>query len=107
MTEEDAIQYVQLHADTATAPVVSEAEIEMILAECVLADSSDRAPSDEAWEPTYWLPLAVTKAWELKVARAATWVDMSTDGTSMANSQAVTQLNKMANKWRRRCIGRA
>jgi len=107
MTEEDAVQYVQLHADTATTPVVSEDEVVMILAECVLADSSGRAPVDEAWEPTYWLPLAVAKTWELKVARASTWVDMSTDGTSMSNSQAVVALNKMANRWRRRCIGRA
>lgn len=107
MTESDAIEYVRLHADTDTDPALSSGELQSIVRLSAIVDKDGKAPADENWTPTYWLTRAVANAWDLRAARAVNWVDSSTDGTSLANSQAVEHLNRNAARWRRRCVGGA
>lgn len=61
-------------------PVLTEPELEDILAATALEDINGLAPLNEEWSPTYDLNAAVSQAWLIKAARAAATVDEPTAG---------------------------
>lgn len=103
VSEDDAVDYVTLNADTATAPELSRDEVLAIVQRNKIRDSSGKAPNEDGYRPTYLLARAVYQAWDLRAARAATWNDFSADGTTLNQSQIASQLTAQARVWRKRC----
>lgn len=103
MNRDDAIAYVKMQAITSDDPALSDAEVGLLVDLCAIADKAGHAPADPDWTPTYWAIRAVADAWTLKVDKAAQWVSLSTDGTTLAVGEAYTHLEKAASRWRRRC----
>ena len=62
------------------APILTEPELEDILAAAALEDINGLAPLHEEWSPTYDLHAAVAQAWLIKAARSAATTDEPTAG---------------------------
>ena len=71
MTEVEAKARISLLVDASTAPQLSSRDLDDLVAACRLADSEDRAPDDEEWEPTFDINLGVAMGFEIKMARSA------------------------------------
>lgn len=104
MTRDEAVAYVKMQALTDLDPALSDVEVDYIVDECAVADVDGNAPSSPDWRPNYWAVKAVSKAWDLKLDKAAQWVNVSTDGTVLSAGDGYNHLEKAAARWRRRCI---
>jgi acyl dehydratase len=75
------LEQLKTLTDWDTAPVLTEPELENILATAALEDANGLAPLHEEWAPTYDLNAAVARGWLIKAARSAALVDEPTAGT--------------------------
>jgi hypothetical protein len=107
MNQEAALEYVRLQSDSQSEPSISDSEILGVLELCRIADREGNPPGSTDWTESYWIPRAIADVLALRVLRASGWVDVTTDGTSFAASQALNALKLQESRWRRRCVAGA
>lgn len=87
MTEDEARADIGLLTRSTSAPTLDGEELEYLLRRAKRADSSGRAPSDAAWEPTFNIAFAVGLGWELKAGKLVDAYDFKSKDRSFNRSQ--------------------
>lgn len=97
-----ALVYVKLYGCTADFPAVTDAEAALVIAGCKCADQYGNSISDDDYEETYMIELAVKNIWELKASKSASLHDMQAGDQSLSRSQIGQKCLEQANIWRRK-----
>lgn len=97
-----ALEYVKVFGCTADFPLVTDEEAAMVISGCKRADQYGNGTSDEDYEETYMIELAVKNVWELKASKSAGLHDMQAGDQSLSRSQIGAKCLEMANMWRRK-----
>ena len=100
-----ALDYLQLHVQFASDPVLTSDELIMLLACSKTLDSNQRGPTDPGYITTYDLPMAVASGWELKAAKVAGDYKESHEGLTLERQQVYEHCIDMAKKWASRSTG--
>lgn len=82
-------------AGSAMEPLLTNSELETILARFAVADAAGVAPSGPEWTPTYNLRAAAAEAWRWKAAKASEMVSTDLDGDRMSANQIFDQCERM------------
>jgi hypothetical protein len=77
-------------------PVVTDDEIDALLADAAIPDKSGRLPSDPEWEPTYDMNAAAAAGWMIKAARAAAMTESTPPGSGIVTSAVFESCRAMA-----------
>jgi len=88
-----------------TAPVLSDAELELLLGSVLIVDSAGLGPSDSDYTPTWDLNRAAAEAWRWKAGKVSGAFDFQADGASYSRSQMLDMCNRMAAQYQRRICG--
>lgn len=102
-----ALNLLTVHTQATVDPVLSAAELGVLLDDMAGVDAEGRAPSETGWVPTYEraaLPSVVVLGWEMKAAKAAPEVTYAADGAQFSNSDVYAHCLAQADRWRRRVI---
>lgn len=70
-------------------PSLTDSELDALLATYALRDEDGRAPTDDAWTPTYALNAAAAEGWRQKAARVAGDFGFSADGASFSKGDVL------------------
>lgn len=97
-----ALAYItaRLHPDD--DPALDATTVSGLLELAAVADTSDRAPTDADWVPTYTVRgcyAAIAEGWALKGGRAVGRFDFQTDGQMFRRSQVRDQIEAERKKW--------
>jgi hypothetical protein len=111
LDKEAAIALLSREVPVSAEPVLSEEDLEDLVALMAIQDPDGRAPADEAWEPTYSrarLPYAAADAFERKAGRVANLAStvVPFQGTFSAG-ELHKQFLTMARRYRAKCYGTA
>lgn len=87
-----------------TAPALTEAELDDLLALSSLADPAGLAPDDTAWEPTYDLNAAAAAGWLTKAGRASGLVEVDPPGSGIYTSKVFDNCRAMARIYSAKCL---
>lgn len=68
-------------------PVLTDLEIDELLAASAVADSAGLGPESEGWSPTYDVSSAAAEGWMIKAARSASTTE--TDAATLAVTSRV------------------
>ena len=68
-----------------TEPVLSETEIDELLAQSGVADKEGNGPASEDWIPTYDLNAAASSGWLIKAGRAAATTETEPDSVNVTS----------------------
>ena len=68
-----------------TEPVLTDVEIDELLATSGLADAERNAPSSEDWTPTYDVNGAAAEGWLIKAGRAASTTETEPDSVQVTS----------------------
>lgn len=66
-------------------PILSDAEIDELLAGSAAADASGLGPQSEAWTPTYDVNSAAAEGWLIKAARSASTTETDPDSLEITS----------------------
>jgi hypothetical protein len=88
-----------LHLRPDADPALSTDDVDALVAGAKRADVNGKAPTDEAWVPTFNGPAAVAEGWQAKAAIAARRVDISRSGESVKRSSVLDACLRMARLW--------
>jgi hypothetical protein len=66
-------------------PALTDAEIDELLAACVVADAEGNGPASEGWSPTYDVNSAAAEGWMIKAARAASTTETDPDSLGVTS----------------------
>lgn len=102
MTLEDAKTIVALESDAGSEPVVNDANLDLILGQCALADSEGLPPTDDDWAGAYDLKLAIAKVFDIKASKVGTDFDFSADGGNYKRSQKAELFRMRAREYMNR-----
>jgi hypothetical protein len=83
-------------------PILTDTEIDNLVARSKRQDSSRRPPTDAAWEPTWNINAAVAVGWELKAALVVTDFDVRSADQDLKRSQMHEMCLRQADRWKRR-----
>jgi hypothetical protein len=100
MTEVEARAQVAQMTDAAGEPPLSAADLDSLIRQARRVDSMGRLPSDPDWEPTYSLPYAAAKGWELKAGRLANKFMFMSGGKMFSRNQMFRHCQDMARTFR-------
>ena len=91
------IAFEKLKAMTAATaePLLSNEELEEILASCQTEDPAGASPQDPEWVPTYNLRAAAREGWKRKAAKAAELISTDLDGDRMSANQVFEHCERM------------
>lgn len=103
MNRETAEAYVATWAQTASDPTLTEGEITACIDGALVVDVDGLLVTDDGYTETVNGPRAVYNAWCLKAAKAALYVDVSADGTSVSASQTVAAVERQRRVWLAKC----
>ncbi len=78
------------------APALADAEIDELLAQSALMDSSGFAPLHVDWTPTYDLNAAASSGWLIKAGRASELVEVDPPGSGLFTSKVFDNCRAMA-----------
>ena len=78
-----------------TEPVLTETEIDELLAQSGVADKEGNGPTSEEWTPTYDLNSAAAAGWLMKAGRAAATTETEPDSLNVT-SRVFTNCLRMA-----------
>lgn len=78
------------------APTLADGEIDELLAQSAMADSSGLAPLNEEWTPTYNLNAAAAAGWLIKAGRASELVEVDPPGSGLFSSKVFDNCRAMA-----------
>ncbi|MGI8812133.1 MAG: hypothetical protein ACR2IH_06345 [Pyrinomonadaceae bacterium] len=81
-------------------PVLTDGEIDELLAQACIADSAGVAPISEEWTPTYDLNAAAAAGWLTKAARAASLVEVDPPGSGIVTAKVFENCRAMAKDYR-------
>jgi hypothetical protein len=87
------------------APVLSDDELDDLLAMHRRIDAAHIAPSQDGWTPTYDLAAAAAEGWRRKAGKAAAMFNFAEDGQQFQRSQVYAQCVSMADRYSRQVIG--
>ena len=91
----------------ATAPTLSDGELNTLLDMHQVADSAGFAPGATDYVPTYDFNRAAAEGWRWKAARVAGQFDFNADGATYNRSQKLDMCEKMIRQYQRRIVGYA
>lgn len=77
-------------------PVLTETELNDVLAANALPDTEGRLPGDVGWVPTYDMNCAACDAWLIKAARAAELTEVDPPGSGIVTSRVFENCRAMA-----------
>ena len=66
-------------------PVLTDADIDELLAASSVADGDDNSPESEAWSPTYDIAAAAAEGWMIKTGRAANTTETDPDSLNVTS----------------------
>jgi hypothetical protein len=81
-TAKDKLKKLTAAADD---PVLTDAEIDELLAASSVADSEENSPESEDWSPTYGIAAAAAEGWMIKAARAANTTETDPDSLNVTS----------------------
>jgi hypothetical protein len=102
MTADEAYAQIELLTQATTEPVLTNAELNLLVKKAKRKDSSNRVPTDSLWTPTWNIAMAVALGWETKAMKVATGYDIQSADQKLSRSQMFAQLMKVAQMWRKR-----
>lgn len=70
---------------SAEEPLLTEAEIDELLAASSVADGNGNSPESEDWTPTYDIAAAASEGWMIKAARAASTTETDPDSLQVTS----------------------
>ncbi len=79
-----------------SAPALADAEIDELLLQSSVADSTGLAPSATGWIPTYDLNSAAAAGWLIKAGRASELVEVDPPGSGIFTSKVFDNCRAMA-----------
>ena len=91
----------------ATAPTLSDGELNSLLDMHQVADSDGLAPGATGYVPSYDFNRAAAEGWRWKMAQLTGKFDFQADGASYNRSQMVDMCEKMIRQYQRRIVGYA
>ena len=98
---EDQVQnMIVIYCAADQHPVLTEAEIDLLLAEAKIVDEDGYDPDDPDWTETYNVNYAISKGWEIKAGKCAGSYDFSDLGQKFNRSQMFKHCEAMAKKYR-------
>ncbi len=83
-----------------TEPVLTELEIDELLAQASLVDSAGLTPLDEQWTPTYDLNASAAAGWLIKAGRASELTEVDPPGSGIMTSQVFQNCLTLARIYR-------
>jgi len=101
MTEAEARAEIEILTEAAAAPTLSEDELRLLVRKAQRADSSQRAPSDDLWEPTWNIPFAVALGWKLKAGKLVGAYDTEAGPQKFKRSQFRQHCLDQAKQWQK------
>lgn len=101
MTVDEATELLQSMTASDVDPVLSDDEIDRLVASSQRADLFGIPPTDSQWTPTYDLASAAAKGWLLKMGKASNRVDFIIERSGVTRSQFIKHCQMMANEYRR------
>lgn len=96
MLKATALARLRINCQAASAPVLSDPELDDLLAYYALADSSGLPPDDPAWVGTWDLQAAYRKGWLVKAGKVVDEVNYSVDGAQYSTSDMHAHCMSMA-----------
>lgn len=99
MLKATALARLRINAQSTSDPMLTEQELEDLLAYYALEDSELRAPDHVDWVGTWDLPAAYRKAWLMKAGKVAASVTYDVDGAKYDNSDMHAHCMAMAAKY--------
>jgi hypothetical protein len=99
MTEAEARARIEDETQWATAPALSVAEVDRLLARARVTDENGVEPDDDGYIATYTLPsvaYAVAMGFRMKAAKVAGQYDLRAGDVDLKRSQQVAQLSRRA-----------
>lgn len=87
-----------------SAPVLSEAELALLLESAQVVDATGLAPTADGYTATWDLNRAALEGWRWKAARVAGSFDFNADGASYNRSQMLASCERMIAQYQRRCV---
>lgn len=100
-TAEQIAQLRRMTAEPSTA-TYSDAAVAAYITNHPVRDSYHREVTDSAWVPTYDLAGAASDIWSEKAAALAADYNVTTDGASLARSEAYQHARDQAQFWQSR-----
>lgn len=85
-------------------PVLTEGDLEQLLADHSRPDAEGRLPADLNWAPTYDLNAAAAEGWRWKAARAGELTAVDLDGTKLSAEQIFDHCERMISIYSRRVM---
>ena len=70
---------------SAEEPILSDAEIDELLAASAVADGAGLGPESEDWDPSYDLNSAAAEGWMVKAARSASTTETDPDSLAVTS----------------------
>lgn len=86
-----------------TAPTLAETELDELLVQSSLADSSGLVPTDPLWKPTYDLNAAAAAGWLIKAGRVSNQVEVNPPGSGVFTSKVFDNCRTMARIYKAKC----
>ncbi|MBS1807723.1 MAG: hypothetical protein JST84_05990 [Acidobacteria bacterium] len=80
--------------------MLTDAELDQVLAQHVCADANGLSPADANWSPTYAVTAAAVTGWMLKAVKASQLHDVSLTGGRHFSARQLCQA--MAERYRKR-----
>jgi hypothetical protein len=87
-----------------TEPVLSDADLDLLLELARIPDSVGLAATDAGWTPTYDLNYAAAEGWRWKAGKAAASYAFSMDGESPERSFLMVRCEHMADRYSRKVV---
>lgn len=79
-----------------TEPVLTEDDLDGILAAVAMQDADGLSPADEDWTPTYDLNGAASQGWLVKAARSSIPTEVDPPGSGIVTSKVFDNCRAMA-----------
>lgn len=105
ISETDARSRLDSMLQSASEPLLTQAEVEALLVEAKRADADGLAPSDTGWTPTWDLNAAAAEGWRRKAGKVAGRFDVTVDGDALRRSQMFSACLVMADRYARKISG--
>lgn len=99
MTEEDARASLERMVAAEAHPLLTDADLDELLAAAQITDSDGLDPTDDDWTPTWDLHGAAADGWERKAGLVAGDYDFGEDGQRFDRSQVHAMCIKQADRF--------
>jgi len=83
-------------------PTITEDDLEAVIEQYQVIDANGVLPTEDDYEPTYNINLAIAECWDIKAGRATELISTDLDGDRMSADQIYEHCVQMAKKYRKR-----